>query len=437
MGLFSDEAWHEFLLGVKEWHSVTYIVAIVVIFVANWYVQATNPSKPALAPWMAVKIAKDVEDDVEEKVKESRYLKDNAKEVPTFQLKELKVGELLGEGSFCEIKEVKAMMLRTNSSVDEKDGRTEIVTKSRERLPNGNAPYAIKHVRTKLLEDKDEFIKAASELVLEAKYLSSLNHRNIITVRGVAKGNANAYETAGGHADSYFVLMDRIESTLKSKLAVWRMAQDHGSGNCPFQKDGNVKGGCPAVTANRLEIVRDLANACEYLHAKRLVYRDFKPSNIGFDWKGAVKLLDFGLVAELPEEGFLTQRTGTVRYMSPECALGKYNCQADVFSLTLILWEILSLQSYFADKETNLDHVKAIMEGKREPLNEMWPIGIRKLMIKGWGGDPAKRPTMKSLGAGLEEEMEKLRQKQDLNEAATNDSQEEKESGGTILDLFD
>lgn len=69
MGLFSDEAWHEFLLGVKEWHSVTYIVAIVVIFVANWYVQATNPSKPALAPWMAVKIAKDVEDDVEKKSK--------------------------------------------------------------------------------------------------------------------------------------------------------------------------------------------------------------------------------------------------------------------------------------------------------------------------------------------------------------------------------
>mmetsp|Transcript_26507 Transcript_26507/g.39213 ORF Transcript_26507/g.39213 Transcript_26507/m.39213 type:complete len:438 (+) Transcript_26507:151-1464(+) len=436
MTYFGDKQWNDILLMVKDWHSVAYIWAIVAVFVGNWIFQAIKgPPKKCFPPYMAVMVSRDIEKDVTEKTNASRRLKSEgafSEELPTFKIQELKIGELLGDGSFCDVKEVKSITVPPVA-----DSRFGLMEQSKKKLPNGNHPYAIKHVKTTFLDDKDEFIKAASELILECKYLSGLNHRNIIRVRGVAKGDASAYEN-GGFADSYFVLMDRIETTLKNKLAIWKMADQHGHGNTPFQKGGQNTPSGLKVTSQRLEIVRDLASACEYLHAQRLVYRDIKPSNIGFDWKGTVKLLDFGLVAELPEEGSLTKRSGTVRYMSPECALGKYDCQTDVFSLTLILWEILTLKNYFNEYETNLDHVKAIIEGKRETINENWPIGIRKLMAKGWGGNANKRPTMKQMGLLLEKEIEKMQDQQDLNESATNDSAEvvEKQSGGSLLDVL-
>jgi serine/threonine protein kinase len=56
----------------------------------------------------------------------------------------------------------------------------------------------------------------------------------------------------------------------------------------------------------------------------RLVYRDIKPDNIGFDVRGDVKLFDFGLMANLRPElrreddmYSLTGRTGSFPYMAP------------------------------------------------------------------------------------------------------------------------
>lgn len=48
-------------------------------------------------------------------------------------------------------------------------------------------------------------------------------------------------------------------------------------------------------------------------------YRDLKPSNVGFNEAGEVKLYDFGLARELLDDGRkMTGYTGSARYMAPE-----------------------------------------------------------------------------------------------------------------------
>jgi serine/threonine protein kinase len=77
----------------------------------------------------------------------------------------------------------------------------------------------------------------------------------------------------------------------------------------------------------------------------RLVYRDIKLENFGFDIRGDIKVFDFGLCKSLSDNliarddkgraihGYnLTPRTGSLPYMAPEVAVGMpYDTKCDVF----------------------------------------------------------------------------------------------------------
>lgn len=339
-------------------------------------------------------IVTNVENEVRKVVKATRILDDNYVEhkVAMFYRKELKYGKLLGSGSFCEAHELKDITLlkqydSASKAPDYQTNRKRMTAIARKAK---KSPYVVKHLRPSLLKDQKAFIEAAAELILEAKYLSAMTHPNIIGIHAVSTAGAKAY--SDGSHDGYFVVIDALKSTLFDDIIQWK-----------------VQGARTNVSlGHRLTIVRDLASALEYLHERNLVYRDLKPGNIGFDLKGQVKLFDFGLIAEIPKGGYLTQRSGTLRYMAPDCYLGKYDCKVDVYSVTVILWEVLTTQHYF-DKLQNLAHVKEIMAGNREPLDKTWPSGVRDIMTRGWIGDPNKRLSMRQFRSGLDGELEKLR----------------------------
>eukprot|EP00536_Pseudo-nitzschia_multiseries_P005103 jgi/Psemu1/189809/e_gw1.93.84.1 len=103
-------------------------------------------------------------------------------------------------------------------------------------------------------------------------------------------------------------------------------------------------------------VLYDLSQAFAYMHELGLVYRDIKPQNIGFDVRGDVKVFDFGLMKSLDEhlksrdgDGYrLTGFTGSIPYMAPEVGLMKpYDTRADVFSFSILFWEIISLEFLF------------------------------------------------------------------------------------------
>jgi eukaryotic-like serine/threonine-protein kinase len=104
-----------------------------------------------------------------------------------------------------------------------------------------------------------------------------------------------------------------------------------------------------------------------------LVHRDLSPHNIFLLYSGGVKILDFGLARAYGEVG--TTRTGTVkgkfRYLAPEQARGEeLDCRVDIFSLGLVMHEMLSGQRAY-DVHGDVDVLRAAMEGKVKRLRDM------------------------------------------------------------------
>jgi serine/threonine protein kinase len=161
-----------------------------------------------------------------------------------------------------------------------------------------------------------------------------------------------------------------------------------------------------------------------YLHEHGIIYRDLKPGNIGFDTTGVVKLFDFGLTREMPmscdavpsfegsgtEELFdMSGKIGTQRYMAPEVGCNRpYNQKADVYSLSLVVWECLSLVKPFATHSKSVHRTQVLEGDERPPLEVSWPYGVRSLLQCSWCEDIPSRPTMKAFQDTLTREIADL-----------------------------
>ncbi len=121
----------------------------------------------------------------------------------------------------------------------------------------------------------------------------------------------------------------------------------------------------------RLDLFREVCSAVDFAHRNLIVHRDLKPSNILVNEDGVPKLLDFGISKILSEEienadSATITKLGvmTPSYASPEQIQSKSVTTAtDVYSLGVILYELLSGHRPFETKEDNLKEIyKAIIE---------------------------------------------------------------------------
>ena len=96
------------------------------------------------------------------------------------------------------------------------------------------------------------------------------------------------------------------------------------------------------------ELVRQLAVAVAYAHAKGIVHRDLKPGNVLLDKSGRPRITDFGLAKRLDSGHELTmtgQIVGTPSYMPPEQARGdvaEIGPHSDIYSLGAVLYACLT-----------------------------------------------------------------------------------------------
>jgi serine/threonine protein kinase len=100
-------------------------------------------------------------------------------------------------------------------------------------------------------------------------------------------------------------------------------------------------GGLPAEDA--LRWFHGIGAGVAYLHDHGIVHRDLKPGNI-FSDEGVVKVGDYGLskFISCSRRSGQTESVGTVHYMAPEVANGRYGKEIDIYALGVILYEMLT-----------------------------------------------------------------------------------------------
>jgi serine/threonine protein kinase/WD40 repeat protein/Flp pilus assembly protein TadD len=131
------------------------------------------------------------------------------------------------------------------------------------------------------------------------------------------------------------------------------------------------------------------ARALEHAHSMGVIHRDIKPANLIVDTGGNIWITDFGLArlqggAELTVTGDLV---GTLRYMSPEQALGQrvvVDHRTDVYSLGMTLYELLALEPAFGGRDrSELLRQIAFAEPRRlRLLNEAVPADLETIVLK-------------------------------------------------------
>jgi len=156
----------------------------------------------------------------------------------------------------------------------------------------------------------------------EAITAANLRHPNVVIIYDV-----------GSHESFQYIVMEYVDGpTLQQEV----------------QKKG------PLPINRVIPIIGQLASALDYAHQQGLVHRDVKPANVIVSTRDArdhVTLTDFGLVkaanmAKITGEGMAS---GTLKYMSPEQAMGKeLDGRSDIYSLGVVVYEILSGEAPFS-----------------------------------------------------------------------------------------
>ena len=96
-----------------------------------------------------------------------------------------------------------------------------------------------------------------------------------------------------------------------------------------------------------------MINAVYYLHSNNIIHRDIKPENILISKDNKLKLCDFGWAKELTLENRSTF-CGTMEYMAPEIVGSEnYDYSVDIWSLGILLYELLFGHSPFKGNSTN------------------------------------------------------------------------------------
>jgi serine/threonine-protein kinase len=168
----------------------------------------------------------------------------------------------------------------------------------------------------------------------EAQVALTLDSRHIVQVLNY------------GHDDNtFFLVMEFIDGTDLDKLPK------------------------PLPVRDALRIATQVARALEEAHSKGIVHRDVKPQNIIVQPAGNVKVADLGIAREA---GFGTRPMGSYHYTAPEAYRGEVDHRSDIYSLGVVLYELLTGRVPFPG-DTPAEVMRQHLEEEPESIAKLLP----------------------------------------------------------------
>ena len=213
------------------------------------------------------------------------------------------------------------------------------------------------------LADFDE--QRRTQFLREARATAVLQHPNIVQVFGVEHdGNQSA------------IISRFVEGQTLSRLLL-----DHRPS---FEESAQV--------------LATVADAVHHAHEAGVIHRDLKPSNILMDSAGQPHVSDFGLAKWSGDQTLQTNPgvvVGTPAYMSPEQARGDsrlVDCRSDVYSLGVLLYELLTGKPPFEGNSALLLH-QIQSQDPRAPRShdKTIPLDLETICLKCLEKSPAER----------------------------------------------
>lgn len=199
--------------------------------------------------------------------------------------------------------------------------------------PNLNRKVAVKIIHQHLTENA-EFIQHFEQ---EAALIGQLRHPNIIQVHDF---------NHDGH--TYYMVMEYIPGeTLSHRLEALKNA------------------GMRLPLTDTVRIMSKVSSAVDYAHQRRMIHRDLKPANVMLDLLGEPYLMDFGIARMIGARPPLANAApmGTAAYMAPEQIRGEEaDHRSDIYSLGIMLYEMLSGDPPFHDDSTYQVMIKQVNE---------------------------------------------------------------------------
>mmetsp|Transcript_34178 Transcript_34178/g.65293 ORF Transcript_34178/g.65293 Transcript_34178/m.65293 type:complete len:592 (+) Transcript_34178:185-1960(+) len=270
-------------------------------------------------------------------------------QLPVFKWAKLEMVEKLGAGSFGVVQ--KALLRGSNGQ------------------PNV-------HVAVKVPHDT-----AGASLLHEASMLCKLRHPNLVRVFGVC----------------------RNPTALVSALV------PHGALATALER----RQGVPLPLSACETVLKGVALGFAFLHSRQppIVHRDLSSNNVllGKNWHPHVA--DFGL-SKLRVTSCISNGTemGTPNYMAPEVlSSGKITEKADVYSFGVLMWEVLTGQTPWAEYSAYQIIYQVCFAGERPKIPETCNKSLAELMQACWHKDPVLRPGFEYICKSLDESFQTMK----------------------------